>query len=164
MKQPLSDSMKAILIKIALALKSHGWVSDKETNEIEVYQGYLSAYKEFSWDGDSDLPNVAIDCVAKLSFEQNEQNQVYFLVYSEDYSLFIDGVGNSQKNSDSDLNIPFSESDVNNTAKFQQAANEINNHFNKSSSELGYEFAQESYEEWKNYSSGDWKADQDLDR
>lgn len=160
MEQRLSDSMKAILIKIALELKKLGWKSDSHTNEIDVFQGHLGMYKNTEWRGDGELPDVQIDISVDMSFDQNEQNGVYFLVFNESYSLYVDGVGSTEKQEQSDLSIDFSDADANNIAKIQQAAKELNGHVQVQVDELGYEYAQESYADWKEYfSSGTAYAD-----
>lgn len=151
MEQQLSDSMKAILIKIALELKKLGWKSDSQTNEIDVFQGHLGMYKNTEWRGDGELPDVQIDVSLDLSFAQNEQNGVYFLIFNESYSLYVDGVGSSEKQDRADLSTDFSEADVNNVAKIQQAAKELNRHVEVKVDEYGYEYAQESYADWKEY-------------
>jgi hypothetical protein len=160
MEQQLPDSMKAILVKIALELKKLGWKSDSQTNEIDVFQGHLGMYKNTEWRGDGKLPDVQIDVSVDMSFAQNEQNNVNFLVFNESYSLFIDGVGSSEKQEQADLSIDFSEADVNNIAKFQQAAKELNAHVQSNIEEHGYEYSQESYADWKDYhASGTAYAD-----
>ncbi len=161
MEQQLSDSMKAILVKIALELKKLGWKSDSHSNEIDVFQGHLGVFKNTEWRGDDELPDVQIDVSVDMSFVQNEQNGVYFLVFNESYSLFVDGVGSNEKQEQSDLSIDFSETDVNNIVKIQQAAKELNAHAHSKVEEYGYEYAQESYADWKEYNaSGTAHADQ----
>lgn len=156
MEQQLSDSMKAILVKIALELKRLGWKSDSQTNEIDVFQGHLGMYKNTEWrgNGPDELPDVQIDISIDMSFAQNEQNGVYFLVFNESFSLSIDGASGSEKQEQSDLNIDFSDADVNNIAKIQQAAKELNEHVQNNVDEYGYEYAQESYTDWKDYNAG----------
>lgn len=154
MEQQLSDSMKAILIKIALELKRLGWKSDSQTNEIDVFQGHLGMFKNTEWRGDGELPDVQIDISIDLSFSQNEQNGVYFLVFNEAYSLSVDGASGSEKQERGDLSVDFSESDINNAVKFQQAAKELNEHIQSKIEEHGYEYAQESYADWKEYHAG----------
>jgi len=162
MEQYLSDSMKAILIKIALELKKLGWRSDSQTNEIDVFQGHLGMYKNSEWRGDNDLPDVQVDVTIDMSFAQNEQNSVYFLVFKESYSMFVEGAGSGEKQQQNDVSVDFSESDVNNFAKIQQAAKELNQHIQKNVEEYGYEFSQESYSDWKQYNdSGTASADRD---
>lgn len=161
MEQQLSDSMKAILIKIALELKKLGWKSDSHTNEIDVFQGHLGMYKNAEWRGNGELPDVQIDVDVDMTFDQNEQQNVYFLVFSESYSLSVDGASGSEKQERGNLSLDFSESDANNVAKIQQAAKELNVHVQKNIEEHGYEYAQESYADWKNYhASGTAYADQ----
>jgi hypothetical protein len=160
MEQQLSDSMKAILVKIALELKRLGWKSDSQTNEIDVFQGHLGMYKNTEWRGEQwrgsgpgELPDVQIDISIDMSFAQNEQNGVYFLVFNESYSLSLDGASGSEKQEQSDLNIDFSEADANNIVKIQQAAKELNEHVQGNVDEHGYEYAQESYADWKDYNA-----------
>lgn len=160
MEPQLSDSMKAILVKIALELKKLGWKSDSQTNEIDVFQGHLGMYKNTEWRGDGELPDVQIDISIDMSFAQNEQNGVYFLVFNESYSLFVEGAASNEKQEESDLSIDFSEADVNNIVKIQQAAKELNGHVQVNVDEHGYEYAQESYADWKDYhASGTAYAD-----
>jgi hypothetical protein len=160
MEQQLSDSMKAILVKIALELKKLGWKSDSQSNEIDVFQGHLGVFKNTEWRGDGELPDVQIDVSIDMSFAQNEQNGVHFLVFNESYSLFVDGVGSSEKQEQSDLSIDFSEADANNVAKIQQATKELNAHVQSKVEEYGYEYSQESYADWKEYhASGTAYAD-----
>jgi hypothetical protein len=148
------------LVKIALELKKMGWKSDSQTNEIDVFQGHLGIYKTTEWRGNEELPDVHIDVSVDISFDKNEQNDVYFLVFNESYSLFVQGVGSNEKQDRSNLSVDFSESDVNNVAKIQQTAKELNIHVQKNIEEYGYEFAQESYKDWKDYfSSGAAYAD-----
>ena len=151
MEQHLSDSMKAILIKIALELKKSGWKSNSQTNEIDVFQGHLGMFKDMEWRGNDDLPDVQIDVYVNMSFAQNEQNDVYFLVFNESYSMFVDGVGSTEKQGKSDLDIDFSETDVNNIVKIQQSAKNLNDRIRLNVEEYGYEYAQESYADWVEY-------------
>lgn len=153
MEQNLSDSMKAILIKIALELKKLGWKSDSQTNEIDVFQGHLGIYKNTEWRGNNELPNVQIDVSVDMSFDKNEQNDVYFLVFNESYSLFVEGAGSSEKQDRGNLSLDFSETDSNNISKIQQSAKELTDHVQKNIEEHGYEYSQESYADWKEYNS-----------
>lgn len=153
MQQQLSDSMKAVLVKIALELRKMGWTSDSKTNEIDVFQGHLEMYKKSEWSDNRNLPDVQIDVSLDMSFVQNEQNNVYFLVFKESYSMFVEGADSSEKREESDLSIDFSETDINNIVKIQQAAKVLNSRVQTNIDEYGYDYAQESYNDWKEYHS-----------
>lgn len=163
MEQQLSDSMKAILVKIALELKKMGWKSNSQTNEIDVFQGHLGMYKELVWEGDVDLPDINVDVNIDMGFSLIEEGE-YFLVLNEEYSLFAEGVGSSQKVNESDLDVSFSERDVSNQLEIQNAAKKINVNVLERVDKYGYEYSQESSQDWKHYhNSGEADADYDRD-
>jgi hypothetical protein len=165
MEQQLSEPLKAILLKIALELKKMGWKSDSRSNEIDVFQGHLGMFKEYNWQGNGEVPDVDVNMVIDMRFEKNEQNNVYFLVYKTNYSMFVQDVGGSDKSEDSDVDVPFTEQDVNNIPKFIEAAKKINDHVSQTADEYAYEHAQTSGQEHHDYNQGGgWKADQDLNR
>jgi hypothetical protein len=149
MENQISEPLKAILIKVAIELKKLGWIPDSQTNEIDVFQGHIGMSKEHIWDKDANLPNVDVDIGLDLRFEQNIQNQVFFLVYDIDYRMFIQSVGGDDRRENSDVDVPFTEQDVNNIAKFQEAAKKINTESVSAADRFAYEFAQESYQDWK---------------
>lgn len=154
MEQQLSDSAKATLIKIALELKKMGWKSNSHTSEIDIFQGHIGMHKDSIWNGNNELPDVQVDVFIDMSFERNEQNDVYFLVFNESYSLFVEGAGSSEKQKRSDMSIDFVfKADANNIAKIRLAAKELNDHVNSNIDEYGYEYSQESYNAWKQYNA-----------
>lgn len=164
MHQVLSDKMKSILLKIGLELKKFGWKPNSKTSEIDIHQGHLELYRDFAWDGEGELPNVNGTVGIDITFGQNEQNNVHFLVYNVIADLNADGVQSTEKNTDSDWDQPFTEQDVNNASKIQLASKQIHGHVNEFFEIESYEYAQESYSDWKDSTGGGWKADDDQNR
>jgi hypothetical protein len=165
MEQQLSEPLKAILLKVAMELKKFRWVPDTQSNEIDVFQGHLSMSKEYPWQGDTEVPDVDVTITVDMHFAQNEQNGVYFLVYHSDYSAFVQDVGGNDKSEDSDIDVPFTERDVNNIPKFIEAAKKINDQTTHAAEEFAYEHSQASSQAHHDYTTGGgWKADQDLNR
>ena len=153
MEQQLSESLKAILLKIALELKKLGWKPDAQSNEIDVFQGHLSMSKEWDYDNDSELPAVNVVQAVDMSFSPNEQNGVNFLIYKAYYQLFVEGAGGNDTEEDGDLGLDFTDQDANNLAKIQTAAKQIDQEVGSAAEEKAYAYANESYSEWKHYHS-----------
>lgn len=161
METQLSEPLKAVLIKIATELKKFKWRPDVTANEIDVFQGHLGMFKEHTWQGNEELPDVSVDIIMDMHFEQNEQNQVYFLVYKTDYSLWVDDVGGVDRMESNDVDTPFTEQDFNNVAKFIEVAKKINDQVMQRAVNVSYAYSQESAQEWKDSKErGDWKTDQ----
>lgn len=161
----LSESLKAILLKVAMELKKFRWKADTQSNEIDMFQNHLGMFKDYLWQGDGEVPDVDVTIAIDMTFSQNEQNGVYFIVYKTDYSMFVQDVGGNDKTEDSDVDEPFTERDINNISKFIEAAKKINDHTIQRADEYAYEHAQESNREYHDYTTGGgWKADQDLER
>jgi len=162
MEQQISESIKAILIKIALELKKLGWKSESQSNEIDIHQNHLGMFKESDWDGQHDLPDVSVVQGVDMRFKKNEQNNVYFLTYESNYQLFVDGVGGDDIKENGDLDVDFLEHDVSNMNKIQKAASQISKDISEEANEKAHTFAENSYSEWRIYNSGGgWKADRD---
>ena len=149
MESQITESLKAILLKIAIELKKLGWTPDTTANEIDIFQGHLGMFKNHTWEGGGDAPDVSTDIIMDMHFEQNEQNQVYFLVYKTDYSMWVDDVGGSDVMDNGDLDTPFTEQDVNNVAKFVEAAKKIDNQVITRAEEVAYNYSQESTQDWR---------------
>jgi hypothetical protein len=151
MESQLSESLKAILLKIAIELKKLRWKPDTTANEIDVFQGHLGMFKNYFWEGNEDTPDVSVDIIMDMHFEQNGQNNVHFLVYKTDYSLWVDGVGGSDRIDNGNIDIPFTEQDVNNVAKFIEVARKLNDQIIQKAEEVAYEYSQESSRRYQDY-------------
>lgn len=158
----LSEPLKAILLKIAMELKKYSWKPNSQTNEIDIFQSHVEMYKEYTWDGENDNPDVELTVTTDLKLENNQQNGVYFLVYNTKYNMFIQGVGGDDKSDDSDLDITFDEQDVSNIGKFQIAAKQINDKLVSLANEYAYEFARENKKQHQDYNNSE--RHQNFDR
>ncbi len=164
MEQRLSDGLKAILLKISLELKTLGWKVNPDSSDIDIAQDRVSMLKDITWDGDGDLPDVDVNVTINLSLAKNEQNGVYFVVYTSEYGLFITNVGGSDEREESDLDTPFTEQDVNNINKFQEASRKLNGVIDDNASEYAHDFASQSYQHWRDYEDAGFRADRDDGR
>lgn len=147
-----------------MELKKLRWKTNVATSEINIFQGHLDMSKDYIYDGGGENPDVDVTVGIDMTFRPNEQNNVYFLVYTANYSMFVQDIGGSDREENSDVDVPFTEVDVNNIAKFIEAAKKINDQVMQTADEYAYEHSQESGGEHQDYKSGGWKADQDLDR
>ncbi len=163
METQLSEPLKAILLKVAMELKrNYRWIPDIKSNEIDIFQGHLSMFKEYIWEGGGETPNVDVSITIDMHFKKNEQNNVYFLAYNAYYSLWIEGVGGTDREEYGDVEIPFTENDVNNISKFIDAAKKINQQSMDSAEEFAYNYSQESSQEFTRYrSEKGWKEPED---
>lgn len=165
METQLSEPLKAILLKIAMELKKFRWKTNVHTSEISVFQGHLDMAKDYIYDGGGENPDVDVTIGIDMTFQRNEQNNVYFLTYQATYSNFVQGVGGSDRENNSDIDIPFTEQDVNNQAKFVEAAKKINDQTMQEADQYAYEHSQESGNEWHNQGGQDDRDTVDyLDR
>jgi hypothetical protein len=155
MEQQLSEPLKAILLKIAMELKKFRWKTNVHTSEISVFQGHLDMSKDYIYDGGGENPDVDVTIGIDMTFQRNEQNNVYFLTYQSTYSNFVQGVGGSDRENNSDIDVPFTEQDVNNQTKFIEAAKKINDQTMQEADQYAYEHSQESGSDWNNQDSQD---------
>jgi hypothetical protein len=162
METQLSEPLKAILLKVAMELKNLRWKSNSNTNEINVFQGHLEMFKNFIWQGDGEVPDVEVDMSIDVGFSRNEQNNVYFIVYNTNYNLYVQNVGGSDKHHNTDIDVPFTEQDLNNVVKFKEAAKKINDQTIQLANNFAYEYSQESNNAHQNYkNNGGWKEPED---
>lgn len=142
----LTDSLKSILLKVAIELKRLGWKPNSKTNEIDIHQGYIDMYKEYDWSQDQ-LPPVSVTMNVNLTLAPNpEQHSTYYIIYKNETSLWIDHIGGNDSNSDSDVDVVFSEQDSRNQEKIVQAAKLINSQVRQTSDYEAEQFAENNAE------------------
>jgi hypothetical protein len=116
MEPNLSDSLKAILVKIALELKKKKWVSDPETNELDIAQNHLSLSKTYSF-------NNGVDVGVHIEMTLAPGEGGHYVIFKEEY--LIDCGHIEDKFGNSDASPVFTQKDSSNTEKIQLAASEI---------------------------------------
>jgi hypothetical protein len=158
--QNLSEPLKAILIKIATELKKYGWKANSQTSDIDLHQGHIPLTKEYTWN--EDRPSVDVTLQIDLSFGSNTPQGPWYIIYDIHYQFYVDSVGSSAKNDDSDMEVPFTEQDVNNLEKIVVTTKKLNYDIIKYSDEYAYEYSQESHNSWDAYhNQGGWQSDRD---
>jgi hypothetical protein len=158
--QNLSDSLKALLVKIATELKKYGWKANAETSEIDLHQGHIPLTKEYTYN--QDRPPVDVTLQIDMSLGANDPQGPWYIFYDITYNFYVDSVGSTAKNGNSDLDIEFTEQDINNLEKIVLAAKKLNFDIIKYSDEYASEYSNESHGDWDGYhNQGGWKADQE---
>jgi hypothetical protein len=155
--QNLTEPLKALLLKIATELKKYGWKANVETSEIDIHQGHIPVSKEYFWKEGN--PGVTVSIELDFTFKSNQPSGPWFIVYDVVYNFYIDSVDSTSMAENSDVDIEFTEQDVNNLEKIVVGAKQLNSNIVSSSDQYAEEFSQENHGDWDKYNKDGWKYD-----
>jgi hypothetical protein len=139
----MNEKLKAILLKIATELRQFGWRPSGDYELNFRNSGHFSVRSSVKVEGtrDDETWTEGIDIELDLGLDTNDQI-TYYPEYELHGEIFMQGGNISDLEQVMDINVSFTENDVNNNQKIKLAAQQIN------TSVQGY--VQEQYQEYIN--------------
>ena len=97
MNTNLNELQRALLIKIAIELKRLGWKPNTQSNNIDIAQGFVSMYKEYTVSY-----NLQIGVESGVDITLAPEGDQNYVKYDKQLSLWTDDLGGKDYTDDGD--------------------------------------------------------------